>query len=411
MRRPPRSTCPGSTPMPDSRASSTAQPLLQHLSGGTAPAPDRALPHVLLVVDGFPRSLGGGERVVLRLAATLPRYGFRVSILTFSIDPASSFQPEASPCPLYLLPLTKTYNFEAWRGALALRQLIRREHIVLVHTFFESSDLWAGLVTRLLTSAKLIWSRRDMGILRGRKHAHAYRLLCRLPHGVHAVSEQVRTHAIQVDGVPPQRTLTLYNGLDLGRFPHTLRDNHGERLVVLTVGNIRRVKGHDVFIKAAARVHANLPDVTFLVAGEVLEQPYFEELLALIKASGLGDRFHFLGGVDDLPSQLAAADLFVLPSRSEGFSNSLVEAMACALPVIATDVGGNAEAVERNETGLIVPSENDEALAEAMLALLSSPETRLAMGAAGKRRAEGMFSADAMMQKLTTSYIDILTKR
>lgn len=396
--------------MPDSRVSSPAQRSLRQLSGGTAPVLDGALPHVLLVVDGFPRSLGGGERVVLRLAATLPRFGFRVSILTFSIDPESSFQPHASPCPLYLLPLTKTYNFAAWRGAFALRQLIRREHIVLVHTFFESSDLWAGLVTRLLTPAKLIWSRRDMGILRGRKHARAYRLLRHLPHGVHAVSEQVRAHAIHVDGVPRERTLTLYNGLDLNRFPHTFRDNRGEHLVVLTVGNIRRVKGHDVFIKAAARVHANLPHVTFLVAGEVLEQPFFEELLALVEASGLGDRFHFLGGVDDLPAQLAAADLFVLPSRSEGFSNSLIEAMACALPVIATDVGGNAEAVERNETGLIVPSENDEALADAMLALLSSPEKRQAMGIAGKKRAEAVFSAQAMMQKLTHSYIDILGK-
>lgn len=396
--------------MPDSRVSSTAQPLLRQLSGGTAPVSDRALPHVLLVVDGFPRSLGGGERVVLRLAATLPRYGFRVSILTFSIDPESSFQPEASPCPLYLLPLSNTYNLVAWRGALALRQLIRRERIVLVQTFFESSDLWAGLVTRLLTPAKLIWSRRDMGILRGRKHARAYRLLRRLPHGVHAVSEQVRAHAIHVDGVPPQRTLTVYNGLDLDRFPQIVRGNRGEHLVVLTVGNIRHVKGHDVFIKAAARVHARMPHVSFLVAGEVLEPSYFEDLLALVEASGLGDRFHFLGGVDDLPAQLAAADLFVLPSRSEGFSNSLVEAMACALPVIATDVGGNGEAVETNETGFIVPSEDDQALADAMLILLLSAEKRQAMGAAGKKRAEALVSADAMMQKLTDSYIEILRK-
>ncbi len=411
MRRPPRSTCPGSTPMPDSRASATVQPLLQPLSDGTAPAPDPALPHVLLVVDGFPRSLGGGERVVLRLAATLPRYGFRVSILTFSLHPGSSFQPQDSPCPLYFLPLTNTYTFEAWRGALALRQLIRREGIVLVHTFFESSDLWAGLVTRLFTPAKLIWSRRDMGILRGRKHARAYRLLRHLPHAVHAVSEQVRAHAIHVDGVPPQRTLTLYNGLDLDRFQQASERNRGEPLVVLTVGNIRPVKGHDIFIKAAARVHASLPHVTFLVAGEVLEQPYFDDLLALVKASGLEDTFRFLGGIADLPSQLATADLFVLPSRSEGFSNSLIEAMACGLPVIASDVGGNAEAVERNETGLIVPAEDPDALAEAMLALLSSAARRQAMGAAGRERAKAVFSADAMMQKLTASYAEILAKK
>lgn len=383
------------------------------------------MPHVLLVVDGFPRSLGGGERIVLRLAALLPRYGFRVSILTFYLDPQSSFQAEASPCPLYLLPLTKTYNFQALQGALALRRLIRRERIVLVQTFFESSDLWAGLVTRLLTPAKLIWSRRDMGILRGGKHAAAYRLLRRLPHGVHAVSEQVRAHAIQVDGIPSARTFTIHNGLDLEDFhpshpeeahPALSPEHHHaveegvvrENLVVLTIGNIRRVKGHDLFVRAAALVHAQLPHVSFLVAGELLEAPFFEELQTLVRSSGLQDSFRFLGGVNDLPRQLRSADLFVLPSRSEGFSNSLIEAMACALPIIATDVGGNAEAVAQNETGLIVPSENPEALAAAMLTLLTSPEKRSNMGRSGRKRAETLFSAEAMMQKLTRSYNDIL---
>ncbi len=379
------------------------------LSSGTAQPPDPSLPHALLVVDGFPRSLGGGERVVLRLGALLPAYGFRVSILTFALDQGSSFQPEASPCPLYLLPLTKTYNLNAWRGALALRSLIRREQIQIVQTFFESSDLWAGLVTRLLTPAKLIWSRRDMGILRGRKHATAYRLLRRLPHSVHAVSEQVRSHAIHVDRVPPARTVTIHNGLDLVGFDQKSPKVSDQPLVVLTIGNIRRVKGHDVFVKAAALVHAKLPHVTFLVAGDVLEPAFFHELQSLVNSLGLQKTFIFLGPVSDLSLQLQAADLFVLPSRSEGFSNSLIEAMACGLPVIATQVGGNAEAVEQNKTGMLVPSEDHEALATAMLTLLSSPEKLRIFGALGKSRAKSVFSADAMMQKITASYRDVLT--
>ncbi len=397
--------------MPDSRSPWDSPSLLRLLSAGTAQPPDPGLPHVLLAVDGFPRALGGGERVVLRLASLLPRYGFRVSILTFFIDPLSSFQPEASPCPLYLLPLTKTYNVQALRGALALRRLIRREHIGLVQTFFESSDLWAGPVARLFTPAKLIWSRRDLGILRDRKHALAYRLLRRLPHRVHTVSEQVRSHAIQVDGVPPERTLTIHNGLDLENVYSRPDKRRGDKLTVLTVGNIRRVKGHDVFVKAAALVHAELPYVDFVVAGDVLEESFFAELQDLVRSSGLEDAFRFAGSVADLQGELTTADVFVLPSRSEGFSNSLIEAMAYALPVIATEVGGNSEAIEQNETGLLVPPEDPQALAEAMLALLGSREVRETMGAAGRLRAERMFSADAMMQKLTRSYHDLLTTK
>lgn len=396
--------------MPARPGSQDRPPALRLLTEGsrTDAAEPGAGTHILLVVDGFPRSLGGGERVVLRLAALLPHYGFRVSILTFFIDPASSFRPETCPCPLYLLPLRKTYDLEALRGALALRRLLREQHVALVQTFFESSDLWAGLVTRCLSSARLIWSRRDMGILRGRKHAAAYRLLRRLPHGVHAVSEQVRRHAIEVDGIAAERTFTVHNGLDLQAIPNVDRSGRRGTPVVLTIGNIRRVKGHDTYIRAAAMVRDRFPDVRFLLAGEVLEKAYFEELRTLVGALGLEQHFHFLGGVEDLPAQLHTADIFTLPSRSEGFSNSLIEAMASGLPVVATTVGGNAEAIQQGVTGLLVAPDDPGGLAEALLGLLMAPADRLKMGQAGRQRVESEFTADAMVRRLARAYREIL---
>lgn len=380
---------------------------LHRLSDGSQ-AVNPALPHVLLVVDTFPKALGGGERVVLRLAALLPRYGFRVSLLTFSMDPESSFQPEQSPCPLYLLPLVKTYDLHALQAAFALRTLLREQKIVLVQTFFESSDLWAGAVVRLLSSAKLVWSRRDLGILRGRKHQFAYRWLRRLPHAVHTVSEGVRRHALTVDRIPPQRAFTVYNGLDLERFTPDPTPSTQKQTVILTVGNIRRVKGHDVLLHAAALLRETEPEAQFAVAGEVLEPSYFQELLDLRCQLGLQESFTFLGGVSDLATLLQKATIFVLPSRSEGFSNSLLEAMACGLPVVATDVGGNAEAVKSGITGVIVPAEDPRALAQALRQLLLSTAERLAMGVAGRHRAEELFSVPAMMRHLTGAYHDLL---
>ena len=397
--------------MRDKKPRAPVPVLWQQLSPGSLPEtliqPDLR-PHILLVVDGFPRSLGGGERVVLRLAALLPSYGFRVSLLTFFIDPASSFQPSQSPCPLFLLSLGKTYSWRGWRGALALRRYIREERVGLVQTFFESSDLWAGMVVRLLTPAKLIWSRRDMGILRGSKHALAYRLLRRLPHAVHAVSDGVRAHALQVDGIAPERCFTVYNGLDLKLFRSPESRDRSQSGVVLTIGNIRRIKGHDLLVKAAMLVREEFPDVRFLLAGEVLEEDFFQELLHTVSSHRLEPNFCFLGAIKDLPAQLEAADLFVLPSRSEGFSNSLIEAMASGLPVIATDVGGNAEAIQEGVTGFVVPSEDPEALARAIVELLRLPQRRQQMGQAGRQRAETQFSVDAMLQQLTKAYHDIL---
>ncbi|MGI4831591.1 MAG: glycosyltransferase family 4 protein [Janthinobacterium lividum] len=361
-------------------------------------------PHVLLVVDGFPKTLGGGERVVLRLASLLPSYGFRVSILTFAMHPESSFQPADAPCALYLLPLRRTYDLFAMRGALAFRRFLKQQNISIVQTFFESSDLWAGGFARLFSSARIIWSRRDMGILRGRKHTLAYRAMRRLPHAVFAVSDQVRQHAIEVDGVPPRRVHTIYNGLALDPVNAVSERTPGAPAVITTIGNIRRVKGHDILIRAAAQVVARFPGTTFTVAGAILEPDYYAELEALVEELGLERNFHFVGNVTDLTTHLRQADMFVLPSRSEGFSNALIEAMASGLPTIATRVGGNAEAVQDGVSGCIVEPEDASALATAMLRLLESPALASAMGAAARLAVEQKFTVNAMMRKITMTY-------
>lgn len=381
-----------------------------HAGGlGVANAEGAARPHVLLVVDQFPKTLGGGERVVLRLAELLPKYGFRVSVLTFLVHPESEPTVRAATCPIYLLPLTRTYDWNALCGAFALGGFLREQRVRIVQTFFESSDLWAGAVTKAMSDAKLIWSRRDMGILRTGKHHVAYRLLAGAPDAVFAVSEQVRRHCIDVDGIEAARVQTVYNGLDLAEWSSADREAKAEgATLIATVGNIRRVKGHDVLVRAAALVAVKFPDARFSVAGEVLDADYFEELKGLVNELGLAERFHFVGGVKDLRGHLARADIFVLPSRSEGFSNAIVEAMAAGLPVVATDVGGNAEAVMDEVTGFIVATEDASGLAAALLRLLAEPERAQAMGAAGKARAAEMFTTQAMMGRTVATYERLL---
>jgi glycosyltransferase involved in cell wall biosynthesis len=372
---------------------------------------DTALPHVLLVLDQFPKTLGGGERIVLRLAALLPHYGYRASILTFSAHPESAGL-ESPPCPIYLLPLQRTYDLAALRAAWRLRQFLKQQRVQIVQTFFESSDLWAGFVTKTMSDAKLIWSRRDMGILRGNKHHVAYRLMSRIPDRVFAVSEEVRQHCVGVDRIKSSLVETVYNGIDIAEWNTVARPAKVPgAFVVATVGNIRRVKGHDVFIKAAASIAAQFPQVSFNIAGDVLEPDYFAELQTLIRDLKLSDRFHFVGGVKNLREYLSIADIFVLPSRSEGFSNAIVEAMAASLPVVATDVGGNREAVTDGVSGLIVPSEDPAALAAAITRLLSDPSKAREMGAAGKKLASEKFTTDAMMHQITLAYAGLLTRR
>jgi glycosyltransferase involved in cell wall biosynthesis len=369
-----------------------------------------ALPHVLLVLDEFPKALGGGERIVLKLAALLPQYGYRASILTFSAHPESAAL-KSPPCPIYLLPLQRTYDLTALRASLEFRHFLRLQQIEIVQTFFESSDIWAGFVTKTMSHAKLIWSRRDMGILRTRKHHIAYRLMAGVPDAVFAVSEQVRRHCIEVDRIDPDRVLTIFNGLNLSDWNASKPAKNSGELLVTTVGHIRRVKGHDIFIKAAASIVPLFPKVLFSIAGDVLEPEYFTELQVLVRDLNLSDHFHFTGGVTDLNEHLSAADIFVLPSRSEGFANAIVEAMAASLPVVATDVGGNAEAVKDGVSGFLVPSEDPAALSAAIIRLLSDPSQAKAMGIAGKALAAEKFTMEVMMDRTAGAYDNLLSRR
>ena len=378
--------------------------IIQLHPGLAATQESQDLPHVLFVVDQLGKSLGGGERVALKTAGLLPKFGYRASILTFFAHPESAAL-RSPQCPIYLLPLNRTYDFQALRGAASLGRFLEQHRVEVVQTFFESSDIWAGIVTRATSDAKLIWSRRDMGILRTSKHHYAYRILSRMPDAVVAVSEQVRQHCIQADCIPTERVRTIYNGLDLASWGPRLPDSRpGGSIRITTVGNIRHVKGHDVLIRAAAIVLKEYPEVSFKVVGEVLEEQYFRSLERLIAEYQLADKFVFAGGSASIREHLIESDIFVLPSRSEGFSNAIVEAMAAALPVVATDVGGNAEAVSPGVSGFLVPSEDPQALASALMRLIAESRMREKMGRAGREIAEKRFSTDVMMRETVAIY-------
>lgn len=392
---------------PEATAHSSSAPKVRLVAAPPLPLPTG--PHILLVLDEVAATLGGGERIVQRLARLLPCWGYRVSVLTLALDPASPFLHDV-PCPVYLLPLGRTWDARAVRAAMNLRNFLRAEDVRLVQTFFESSDLWVGAVARSVPGIKLIWSRRDMGILRAPKHRVAYRLMRHLPHAVFAVSEQVRRHAVEVDGIDPRRIYTIYNGIDpAGIYPSERSQPGNSPPVVLSVGNIRPVKGFDVLVEAAAMVVYHFPNTMFIVAGKVLDEAHADALRERIKELSLGDQFHFVGEVADVTGMLQRATVFALPSRSEGFSNAIVEAMAQGVPVVATDVGGNAEAVDHEITGLIVLSGQPALLAQALCRLLADESLRRSMGAAGQHRVEVCFSTENMMRLTVETYTRLLS--
>jgi glycosyltransferase involved in cell wall biosynthesis len=170
-----------------------------------------------------------------------------------------------------------------------------------------------------------------------------------------------------------------------------------EGSLLVAVGNLYAVKDHATLLRALAR----LDDAHLAIAGRGEEE---EPLRALARDLDLADRLHLLGLRDDVDRLLAAADVFVQPSRSEGLPLALLEAMAAGLPVVATRVGGLPEAVVPGECGELVPAADPEALAVVLRSLLADPKRAAELGGAARRRVCNRFSVDAMVDAYRALY-------
>lgn len=375
-----------------------------------------AAKHVLFLIDQILALDGGGEGTLLKIVRALPRDRYQPSVGTFRLDPRL---PGQFPCPVHVFRLQRTYDWNAVRSALHLRSFIRANRVTIVHTFFETSDLWGGVVAKLSGCPLLISSRRDMGIQRSVKHRLAYRVVGPLFDQVQTVSEAVRDCAIQHDGLDPAKVITLHNGVDMQKV--AAADGAAElRLglglenashLIVDVGWIRPVKATDTLIRAAAIVCREFPSAVFLIIGDHDEELYFRELQALIASLHLSRNVRFLGSRDDVFRVLKICDIFCHPSRSDGLSNALLEAMACGLPCVATAVGGNPEAIEEGKSGFLVPIDDPAATAECVLRLLRNPDGARRMGEMARGIASTRFSAELMVKKLLTLYEGLLNGR
>ncbi|MBV9182616.1 MAG: glycosyltransferase family 4 protein [Acidobacteria bacterium] len=370
--------------------------------------------HILYVIDQLDSLDGGAERSLLLTTRLLPVERYRATVVTFK-EPLDQACLRQFPCPVHVLPLNRTYDWNAAKAALRLRRLIRRERVELVQTFFESADLWGGLVSKLSGWPMLISSRRDMGFRRRLKHKIGYRLLGWMFDRIHTVSETVREYAIRADHVSPSKVITVPNGVFIEASSHTSSETARSRFgldsashVVVEATTVRPVKGLDLLVHAAAMVCRQFPKAMFVVAGGVSDREYFDKLNGLVRELGLLSNFRFLGSVHPISPLLRLCNVFCHLSRSDGLSNAVLEAMACGLPCVVSRAGGNAEIIRDAENGFLVPIENPELAADRISALLRDPGYARSLGERGRKIVEANFTADMMVSRLVDLYDQLL---
>ncbi len=371
-------------------------------------------------VDVAIRSLdrGGAEQ---HLSYVLPRLNadrFKVRIV--SLYPEGSLSQAFRGTPVELLSLP---DFGRSARLLAFCNEVRRDRPIL-HCFLPEPYLLFGSAGVLFGASICIMSRRSRNHYQSR-HPVAAWVERRLHQRMDALLGNSRAVVQDLlgEGAPPERVRLIYNGIDPGRFAtgemrifrrQAMRAELGLRhdeIVLTCVANLFAYKGHADLLAALAMLGgaSRCTRPTLLLVGrDAGERAGLEVQAAQL---GLSASVRFLGERSDVPDLLAASDVGVLPSHEEGFSNAVLEGMAAGLPMVVSDVGGNAEAVIENESGLVVPARSPAALAQALAELIGDTSRRLAMGEAARRRVATSFSLDACVAAYEAMYEELWDRR
>ena len=368
-------------------------------------------PTVLHLIDtGGP---GGAETVFAQLASRMGERDTRTITVVPREDWLSGHLRSLRIEPL-ILPARGSLNVSY------LRQLIRiaRGHRVrLIHTHLLGSAIYGallGLVTRTPVIAVLHGPTdlRNLGRMAGLKRW----LLTHACSVVVAVSTSTRDALLEF-GMRPESITLIRNGVDTDYYrpgrAEELRTELGLQpgeLLIGAVGNIRKPKAYEVLLKAAAMVLRRSAHCHFAIVGQG-DAEQLAPLEELRRSLGITPRCHFLGFRKSTPALYLNFDVFVSSSRSEGLSLAFLEAMAAGLPVVATRSGGPQEVIEPDVSGVLVPIEDPDALAQALVDTLESAERRAALGAAARERVVESFSLEAVLRQYAQLYDELLGGR
>lgn len=320
-----------------------------------------------------PSRVGGAETYFLRMARFLETRGHKVITVSKTNSPlAPRLKAELSDVRLW-----KTFGKFDLASVARLGHLLQEEKVDLLHAHLSTAWLIGGLAGRLAGVPVV-----------SRVPATNHSTFLRFAHRLTAVSHGVKDYLVG-HGVPDEKVVVLYNGVDLARFEcaperETARKALGlptQAFVVMCAASLVSRKGHLYLLRAAAHLTARGQRCEVLLSGEGEEEPV---LRAEAERLGLTPRVRFLGYQRDVVPIMAAADVVVLPSFKEGLPNVLVEAMAMRRPVVATSIPGVVELVIPGVNGFLVPPGDAMALADALLRLRADPSLRRQMGNTGR---------------------------
>lgn len=370
--------------------------------------------NILYLIDTL-KDGGGTETHIADVCARLNRDRFNSLICAFDSNRGPFVRKIEEHTRVECIPVGRFYGVGAALKAFRLRKLIRDNHIDIVQTFHFKSDTYGAFVSKLAGVKKIISSRRDMGDLKRPRHVMLHKLTNPLIDHFIMVCNSVGEAVKRTEGVPAEKMTTIYNGVNLKKFKcdgvpgkNELKRRlsiSSDSFVIGSIAYFRPEKAYHIFFEALDKIQDSIKDWSVLILGD---GPLEKEFKDRCRKRGIEKKVKFMGSVMDVPRYIDLMDIICLvPNKNEGFSNAILEGMAMKKPIIATDVGGNAEAIENGENGIIIPPDDSQRLYEAILELYRDDDRRKKMGEQSRKRIEKYFIMEDMIDKMERLYLDI----
>ncbi len=366
---------------------------------------------ILYVIDKM--GTGGAQRHVNVLMRKLDRTVFEPELCCLISGGVFSDELRAQGFAVEVLGLQRIYGRRALAEGLKLMRHVRDRRYDIVHNYLIAANIFGTIWGRLGGARRIITTRRDEGFSRGFSLGIVERVSVNpIVDRVVTVSDAIGRATAQELFLSRRRVVAIPNGVDLARLEPTvdratMRRSLGlpeDALVIGTLGRLTAIKGLDIFLRACAAVMREVPAARAVLGGE---GPDLDDLRALAATLGIADKVCFLGLRQDVADLLHAFDIYACTSHTEGISNSVLEAMACRCPIVATRVGGNLEILVDGETGWFVPSGDVDATAGAILRLARDPELRRRFGDAARKRVEREYDVSIMTRRYESLYREL----
>lgn len=376
---------------------------------------------ITILFLGTQMAVGGAQKVLFMQSDWFHAQGYHVFTAYF-YDKENLKSAWNSKCLYPVIDLQSWQNganpfkngLRLFGGLVQLWRVLRREKVNIIETFTPDSNLLGLVVARLAGVPVRIATHH--GVIEGRSRwlmrLHGWLINLGFANLLVAVSERVQQIAIEEDGIKPEKVEVILNGIEPLKpaLPSSEIRKHLQselqippfQFIVLAVGRVTAQKGQIYLLRAIPDILEYFPDTVFLIAGD---GPLRKHLLAEAVKMGIDQHIHFLGTRSDIPDLLSAADLFVMPSLSEGMPIALLEAMDMSVPIVVSNLEQISAFVTHKQHGLLVEPKDVRALANSIVLMLDDKPLREKLGSAGQALVQDRYTVDRMCQQYEQLFI------